>query len=121
MQTDPMVPGATVSGPIAVRAVSLTRACDTCVSHEHAYDHTTFVIHGRVEVRYADTAHGPTMLLGEFGPGDYFPTLAHRHHTIKAIAGPALYYCVFSHRDLGGLVAQRYEAETCQPTEKACA
>lgn len=116
MRTEPLVPWADVVGPVAIRRVVLAHACDTCVSHEHAYDHTTIVISGRVAVSY----DGGTVL-GIFGPGECFETVAQRHHTIKALDGPATYCCVFSHRDLEGIVVQRYDAAACLPIEKVCA
>jgi hypothetical protein len=109
VQTEPLVPWANVVGPIAIRSVTLAHACDTCVSHEHAYDHTTIVITGRVRASYADVMDGPGVDLGEFGPGELFPTLARRHHTIKALEPNTIYYCIFSHRDLNGLVVEKYE------------
>lgn len=103
----------TISGPVAMRGpMVLEKACDANVGHEHNYDHVTLVISGRVRVLYRYVVDGREVegQTEEFGPGEPIEVRAKVRHTITALAPNTVYVCIFSHRDFGGIVVERYEA-----------
>jgi quercetin dioxygenase-like cupin family protein len=99
-----------ILGPIAARRWVLSKACEANQGHEHNYDHTTIVIHGRVKVLYEYESGGQTVKgeSGEFGPGQDIFIRAKVRHTIKALEDNTVYMCIFSHRDFGGVVIETY-------------
>lgn len=99
-----------IIGPVGIRQMHLEKTCEAHVGHEHNYDHTTIVIRGRIKVLYRYVRDGEEIEgeSDEFGPGETIHIRAKVRHTIKALEDGSLWYCVFSHRDFGGLVTQEY-------------
>lgn len=91
------------AGPTAFRTYALEKKCEVHEQHAHNYDHSIYVIEGAVRV--LDDEGRP---LGEYGKGQVGCVKAGVRHTVKALADGTLYHCVFSHRDLGGMVTQTY-------------
>ena len=98
-----------INGPIARRRHVLEKKCQESVGHEHNYDHATIVVCGGIKVSIRDTADGPVVSERDYLPGsDPIFIAAKRHHTIKALFDNTVYFCLFSHRDFGGMVSQEY-------------
>lgn len=105
-----MSEGLKITGPIATRAFDMPKACQAFDGHAHNYDHVTIVVRGRIKVSYSYEKDGQTVTgeSGEFGPGEMVTIKAGVRHTIKPLEDNTSYLCVFSHRDLDGLVTQAY-------------
>lgn len=102
-----------LAGPVLLRPTTLEKTCDSHVGHEHNYDHTTLVLSGRLRVLYRYVQPDGTEVEGEtddLGPGEHVVVLAKVRHTLKALEDDTTYVCIFSHRDLGGVVVERYAA-----------
>ena len=95
---------AALVGPIGVRRFVLEKKCHTGALHSHNYDHTTIVIHGRIQISMVvDDVEQPSQ---EYSAGELVPIPAQSKHKIKALEDNSVYLCVFSHRDFEGLVSQ---------------
>jgi quercetin dioxygenase-like cupin family protein len=102
--------GLAIVGPLGIRRLELAKKCDVSEGHTHNYDHTTIVIRGGVICTYKYEKDGQ-IVEGEsveFRQGEAFEVKARVHHTLKATEDNTIYYCCFSHRDLDGVVCQRY-------------
>lgn len=96
-------------GPHGVRIHTLEKTCQESVGHTHNYDHNTVVVTGGIKVTTRATADGPIEIEQEYFPGSLpIYIAAHKFHTIKALADNTTYFCMFSHRDFGGMVTQTY-------------
>ncbi len=100
-----------IVGPVGVRRFEALHICEAFEGHEHNYAHATIVISGRIRVSREVVRDGQVVDAGttEHGPGDVIAIPAKMRHTIKALAPHTRYLCVFSHRDLHGLVTEAYE------------
>lgn len=98
-----------IEGPIGRRRHILPKTCDTCVGHQHNYDHSTIVVCGGIRVTIRDREDGPIVSERDYLPGsDPVFVAARKFHTIKALFDSTVYFCLFSHRDFDGMVSQEY-------------
>jgi quercetin dioxygenase-like cupin family protein len=96
-------------GPVARRLFRLEKKCDTEVGHKHNHDHTTMCLRGQLAV-FTIAADGTETLLAELGLYSTAVIKAGVEHKLKALSDAgADYACIYSHRDFGGVVVQRYE------------
>ena len=101
--------GTAIEGPFGRRRYVLEKTCQESVGHQHNYDHHTVVVCGGIKVTIRDTEDGPIVSERDYLPGsDLVFIAAKKHHTIKALFDNTVYFCLFSHRDFGGLVSQEY-------------
>lgn len=102
--------GLVISGPIAHRTFTLGKKCETDQQHEHKYDHLTLVTRGRIKVFYEYEENGKTIKgeSGEYGEDEFVTMKAGARHTVKALVDNTKYKCIFSHRDLDGIIIQSY-------------
>jgi len=99
-----------IIGPIATRIFDLPEICNVSEGHAHNYDHTTIVISGGIKVSYEYGDKGQIIKgeSGEYHQGQAVCIKAGVKHTIKALVNNTKYMCIFSHRDLDGLITQSY-------------
>lgn len=97
----PAVTPLEIVGPVGLRRGVFARACEEHVGHEHTYDHTTLVLSGVIEVQCGASRTS-------YRAGEAIEIPAGVRHTLKATTADAQYVCIFSHRDLGGVVTQTY-------------
>lgn len=98
-----------IEGPIGRRRHILEKTCEESKGHEHKYDHSTIVVCGGIRVTIRDTEDGPITSERDYLPGsDPIFIAAKKFHTIKALFDKTVYFCLFSHRDFGGMVSQEY-------------
>lgn len=90
-----------ITGPVGYREFVLDKACDSHRGHVHHYDHATFIHRGRVRIEAGDTAR-------EYAAGQWVDIPANLSHTIVALEDHTVYFCIFSHRDFDGIVAQAF-------------
>ena len=105
-----------VSGNIFIRSNPhrLDKAGDTVEGHSHNFDHTLFVLKGRVRLDF-ELPDGRKFSLVKHAPDDeYRDTRCHMlihagvKHTITAETDDCIVWCVFSHRNAQGEVIQVY-------------
>lgn len=99
-----------INGPLGLRRFRLEKTCDESVGHEHNYDHVTLVHRGRLKVLYRYVKEGQEIVgeTREYEAGEFFTVKASVRHTLKALEPDTEYFCIFSHRDLDGVVLQQY-------------
>lgn len=102
--------GLEIVGPVGIRRHHLAAICEESHGHTHNYDHTTIVLSGRIRLTREKLIDGVWIaaLPEEYDRGEAFEVPANYRHTIKALEPNSEWMCVFSHRDFGGLVTQRY-------------
>lgn len=98
------------SGNIFLRPNNLAKAGDECVGHKHNFDHTTFVVAGKVHVR-GETPDG-RVIEQDFEAGEHFLVKKDVHHTITALVDGTRFTCIYSHRNGQGDVVQTFEGWT---------
>lgn len=97
--------GEYASGNIFLRRVQLRRAGDKVHGHMHAFDHTTFVVRGRVHVD-ATCDKGCRPKSQDFEAGQHFLVRKDWRHEITALTDDVLFFCIYSHRTPQGEVVQ---------------
>lgn len=95
--------GEMASGNIYLRPAVLNHKGDKIHGHEHHFDHTTFIVAGKVHVI---ATHGDERKEGEFVAGQHFLVLAEWEHEITALEDNTRFTCIYSHRDPQGEVVQ---------------
>lgn len=104
------MPNLQVIGPVSLRTFDLEKKCQENEQHAHNYDHTTIVVAGGIKVFYEYEDKGETVKgeSGEYHQGEAVCIKAGVRHTVKALVDNTKYMCIFSHRDLDGLITQSY-------------
>lgn len=100
--------GEYASGNIFLRHVRLAKAGDVLQGHTHHFDHTTFVVSGRVRI-HATCDKGCRPRTQEFAPGESFLVRKDWRHEATALSDDVHFVCVYSHRDAQGEVVQVME------------
>jgi quercetin dioxygenase-like cupin family protein len=88
--------------------VRLTAVGQSVGGHAHAFDHTTIVLAGRVAMHTRDPATGEETDR-VLGPGDHVLTLAAVLHSLTALDASCEFWCVYSHRDAQGRIAETFQ------------
>lgn len=96
-----------ITGPIGYRRHTIDKTCQSNQGHKHKFDHASIIIEGRVEVTFYDI-DDREIAKREFAKGGVVEVPANCKHLFKALTDDVEYFCVFSHRDLGGLILQHY-------------
>ncbi len=98
--------GVDILGPVGVREFE-TQICQAYQGHLHEHDHTTFVMRGAVQVFYRREGEEERESRVYAAPAR-FAVLKGVYHRIVALEEGTVYWCVFSHRDLDGLIVEEY-------------
>lgn len=96
-----------VSGNIYIRPVRLAKEGDILPGHKHNFDHTTFVISGRVKV--VATCDEGCHWEKEFDSGEFFLVKKDWKHQITALTDGVRFACIYSHRTPQGEVTEKYD------------
>lgn len=94
-------------GNIFVRPNTMSYVGEPLGDHEHNFDHTTYVIHGEVEIT-ARNRDREVLWVKRFKEGDYVLIKAEVSHEIIAVRVPVLFHCIYAHRTPQGDVVQEY-------------
>jgi hypothetical protein len=107
-----------VRGSFGVREGLLAKEGDSTVTHEHNFDHITYLLgKGAVET-LEPTKYDPETnqaiefrLVGrkEFVRGGWATIEAHKFHRIVALEDGVQYHCLFLHRTPDGQISPSYE------------
>lgn len=97
-----------VSGSLFIRKVRLQVAGESVGGHAHSFDHTTMVLRGRLAVVMHDpSTRAPSAL--ELRAGDHMLVAAGVVHELTAIEDDCEFWCVYSHRDAHGRIAETFQ------------
>lgn len=94
-----------ISGNIFIRA-NEGNAGDRIDGHSHNFDHTTFVLKGRVRIKC--TMPDGSILEQECVPPSHVLIPAQAMHEMTFLDDDSILYCVYSHRDPQGRVSVEY-------------
>lgn len=98
-----------ISGNVFIRPNKLEKAGDKTEGHSHNFDHTTYVVSGRVRV-IARNDKGEQIADRNFGGPDdhgrHFLVKKDVWHEIIALEDKTEYHCIYSHRTPQGEVSQ---------------
>jgi len=101
----------TVCGPVLIRKFEMPKQCDMGIIHAHHHDHTMLIFRGSANVFLTvDGIEGPATLLNA---GDTFNVPAETPHRLVTLEDGTEWFCIFSHRDLDGIIVQRYTDAGC--------
>lgn len=92
------------SGNIFLRHNWLDDVGDCVPGHAHEFDHTSFVLNGRVHVDCV--LRDGTKKSGDFGPGEHFLVHAGVEHLITATEPGVHFVCIYSHNTPQGSISQ---------------
>lgn len=96
--------GEQVSGNVFLRHIRLARVGDRVEPHTHNFDHTTFVIAGRIHA-VVDCPCGKRKEQ-DVAPGEHFLVKADWLHSFTALTPDVHAVCIYAHRTPQGEVVQ---------------
>lgn len=93
-----------ISGNIFIRPNYLDNIGDKVDGHTHNFDHTTYVVKGKVHVKA--TLPNGAVREKDFEAGEWFLVRADTTHEIVALTPDTLFHCIYAHRDPQGRITQ---------------
>ena len=94
------------SGNIFIRKLFLPKIGDRVDGHFHAYDHTLFLLEGKIKVQA--TMPDGIITLFKLNPKEHFLVRKDVIHEITALEDNTEFWCVYSHRNSQGEIVQEF-------------
>lgn len=93
------------------RKFTMPAQCDMGLIHAHHYDHMMLLFRGSANVYLTvNGVEGEPTLLRE---GDTLNVPAETPHRLVTLEDGTEWFCIFSHRDFGRIIAQHYTEAGC--------
>lgn len=108
-QTCEFIPGG--DSNVFIREMYFEKAGDQIVTHQHNFDHVTYVPQGALRIEKTDGINGPVIKSVEVRAGrrNWILIRAGVCHRVTALEDDSVGHCTFAHRTPQGEVTQTYD------------